>query len=172
MQSTTTMSSSSPGRTLGPQVCQVLYLQRPGVCSCRAEAEAQGCALSGATPGRFEWLGSLAAKRSMGLWRQDLARWVSELWNGFPGVRGSEGVPAMVPTVWAKIVGSCEWSGPRLCASHPRGWLLETPQRSSRCFCPRHIHLSLLQAGGQQGGPVWTSERKAVLCPQLRASGA
>lgn len=79
MQSTMTMSSSLPGRTLGPQVCKALYFPWPGVCSCRAEAQAQGMALSGATLGSLEGPGPLSAKRSTELWRKDVAGQVGKL---------------------------------------------------------------------------------------------
>lgn len=50
---------------------------------------------------------------------------MSEFWNGFSGVRGSEGVFVMVFIVWVEIVGSCERLGFRFCVFYFRGWLFE-----------------------------------------------
>lgn len=52
-QSTTTTWSSSPARTLGPQVRKVLYLPWPAVRGCWAEAGLRA-GLPGASPRRFE----------------------------------------------------------------------------------------------------------------------
>lgn len=156
-RSTTTTSSSSPGRTLGPQV----------YCICRGQV----CAAAGQRPRLSLGPGLLATKRSLGLWRQDLAGQVGELWNGFSGARGSEGAPP-----WSLL----PWLSLQVAVSQALGPVITIPEpgcsKTSVIFkmlLPT-LYPSVLTAGrgAPRAGLVWTSERMALLYPQIHASPA
>lgn len=136
-------------------------------CICRGQV----CAAAGQRPRLSLGPGLLATKRSLGLWRQDLAGQVGELWNGFSGARGSEGAPP-----WSLL----PWLSLQVAVSQALGPVITIPEpgcsKTSVIFkmlLPT-LYPSVLTAGrgAPRAGLVWTSERMALLYPQIHASPA